>query len=350
MPSQPGKLGVVRVKREPVRLHRLHTGPSFVASTTARAARFAAARRPYSRAHIDVRISVMSRTRSSSTSAGSTTSNSRPCAANTASTYSAPNRANRPRCSTTIALTPGSPSNTNNFPRWPFNTEPTSVTTRPTGRPCPTAHTVTRATCQSRSAFWSADDTRAYTAVTPDGTSRVSTSPTRIRPPTLRAGTRSVPAPGGHVRDAPRLGPLLQVHLTIIAGQRVLLSATRPAVHGPLGAPWNGDMPALPSGGPAPPGRQARMAHTNLAAPDPSLHPRSVAHTPHHLHTGAMCLAFLRPTGLLAFALLLAGALAVSASRCLLCGSACSPGGRPPPGESWHSATPSLAQLCVLRR
>ncbi len=135
----------------------------------------------------------MSRTRSSSPSAGSTTSSRRPCAASAASTYSAPNRANLSRCSTTIVATSGSRSSARNLRRWPLSAEPTSVTTLPTGRFCPAAQAVTRATCRSRSAFWSADDTRAYTAVSPVGRSTASGS-TRINRPTRRAGTGNVPS------------------------------------------------------------------------------------------------------------------------------------------------------------
>src|SRR5665213_3325626 len=46
-------------------------------------------------------------------------------------TYSAPNLAKRSRCSTTIVVTSGSPSNINSFPLAPFRAGPTSVTTDP---------------------------------------------------------------------------------------------------------------------------------------------------------------------------------------------------------------------------
>src|SRR6185437_4635360 len=110
VPGEPGRarvrvqrplLGGAGVKSETVRLDHLH-GESPVIAATARAARSAAARCPYRRAHRDVRISVTSRIRSSSTSDGSATSSRRPCAASAASTYSAPNRANPSRCSVTI--------------------------------------------------------------------------------------------------------------------------------------------------------------------------------------------------------------------------------------------------------
>ena len=55
------------IKSEPVRLDDGHRTGAPVAAATARRARFAAARRPYSRADGEVRISVTSRTRSSST-------------------------------------------------------------------------------------------------------------------------------------------------------------------------------------------------------------------------------------------------------------------------------------------
>ncbi|COY43314.1 Uncharacterised protein [Mycobacterium tuberculosis] len=116
-------------------------------------ARFCAARLPYSRAHIEVKISVMSRTRSSSTSAESTTTSSRPWAASAASTYSEPNRQNRSRCSTTIRFTDGSRSSARNFRRCPFSAEPTSVTTLSTAICSVVAQAVTRATCRSRSGF-----------------------------------------------------------------------------------------------------------------------------------------------------------------------------------------------------
>ena len=99
---------------------------------------------PHNRAHSDVRISVTSRTRSSSTSPGSTTSNLRPDADSTASTYSTPNLANQSLCSTTTVMTFRSRSKVNSFPRRPFSSGPTSVTTRTTGRSRPVAQVVTR--------------------------------------------------------------------------------------------------------------------------------------------------------------------------------------------------------------
>ena len=147
---------------------------------------------PHNRAHSDVRISVTSRTKSSSTSVGSTTSNLRPDADSTASTYSAPNLANRSLCSTTTVVTPGSRSKANSFLRRPFSADPTSVTTRSTRRLRPVAQVVARATCRSRPWRWSAEDTQAYTTVTP-ARGAVSWA-MRISPPTRVAGTGSFPS------------------------------------------------------------------------------------------------------------------------------------------------------------
>ena len=92
----------------------------------------------------------MSRTKSSSTSALSTTTTRRPCAASADSTYSDPKRAKRSRCSTMIVAADGSDSRRLNLARLPFNAEPTSVTTRSTRCPFSVAHLVTLATCKSR--------------------------------------------------------------------------------------------------------------------------------------------------------------------------------------------------------
>src|SRR5271157_2565097 len=78
------------------------------AASKARRARFRAERFPYNRAQNEVRTSVMSRTRSSSSSRSSTTINRRPDAASAASMYSEPKRVRRSRCSTTIAPMVGS--------------------------------------------------------------------------------------------------------------------------------------------------------------------------------------------------------------------------------------------------
>jgi hypothetical protein len=52
--------------------------------------------------------------------------------------------ANLSRCSTATVTTDGSRSSARNLPRLPSSADPTSVTTRPTGRPSPTVHAVTR--------------------------------------------------------------------------------------------------------------------------------------------------------------------------------------------------------------
>src|SRR5665647_1543953 len=66
------------------------------------------------------------------------TSNLRPGADSTASTYSGPNLESRSLCSTATVATSGSPSNTNSFLQRPFSADLTSVTTRSTARlrPC----------------------------------------------------------------------------------------------------------------------------------------------------------------------------------------------------------------------
>jgi hypothetical protein len=78
---------------------------------------------------------------------------------------------------------------------WPFKPEPISVTTRPTLQPCETACSNSRATCESRFGFCSAELTRASIA-TSDGPAGGSS--TRIIPFALcRAGTGSFPALNG---------------------------------------------------------------------------------------------------------------------------------------------------------
>src|SRR5204863_505643 len=79
-----------------------------LAAVSARMARFLAPRRPYSRDHIEVRTSIMSRTRSSAVSPGSATSTRLSAAASADSRYSTPERASRSRCSTTITVADGS--------------------------------------------------------------------------------------------------------------------------------------------------------------------------------------------------------------------------------------------------
>ena len=60
-------------------------------------------------------------------------------AASAASTSSAPSRARRSRCSTTIGVTVASRSKARDLRPLPFSAEPISVTTPPTARPCSTA-------------------------------------------------------------------------------------------------------------------------------------------------------------------------------------------------------------------
>src|SRR5271168_386786 len=120
MPCQRTGLLLGRVQSEPERLHapalrhlKAHhhatSASAVVAASTARLTRLAAARFPHNLAHILVRISVISRTRSSPTSAESTTTNSRPCASSAVRTYSEPDRQNRSRCSATVRVTRATP-------------------------------------------------------------------------------------------------------------------------------------------------------------------------------------------------------------------------------------------------
>src|SRR5579884_4213770 len=152
MRAQPLLLGGGGIEREPVGLVHLHRGSLPVMACTARAARLLAARLPYRRAHREVRISVTSRPRSSSTSLGSTTTSRLPVASSAASTYSAPKRAKRSRCSTRIVVTPASRRSARNRRRLPLSADPTSDTTWSMRYPCPVAQAVTRAICRSRSA------------------------------------------------------------------------------------------------------------------------------------------------------------------------------------------------------
>ncbi len=205
MGAEPPLLGRGGIERVPVGLGhptkrtswgpgllQLH-GSSLVAAAMALATRLAAARRPERRAQRLVGISVTSHTRSSSTSDGSPTSNRRPCAASAASTYSASNRANRSRCSPTIVVAELSRRRAKSLRRLPFSAEPISVTTRPTAKLWAAAHALTRATLRSRSDLWSAEDTRASTAVIP-GTVLTGGWSTRISRPARRAGTGSLPS------------------------------------------------------------------------------------------------------------------------------------------------------------
>lgn len=70
-----------------------------------------------------------------------------------AATYSAPNLANRSRCSTIIVVTFESRRRARNFRRFPLRAEPTSVTTESTEYPLDVAQAATLATCRSRSGF-----------------------------------------------------------------------------------------------------------------------------------------------------------------------------------------------------
>jgi hypothetical protein len=83
-------------------------------------ARLRAERRPYSRAQNEVSTSVMSRTRSSSLSARSSTTRLRPLADSAASTSSTFIRPRRSLCSTTTVRTAGSASRRRSFARAPF--------------------------------------------------------------------------------------------------------------------------------------------------------------------------------------------------------------------------------------
>src|SRR5437588_3525175 len=104
---QRGFMLRVWIERELVCLDdRAHAVGSRAAHRAAASARRCAQRRPYSRAHIEVSTSTMSRTRSSSlTSSVLSTTRRRPVADSAASRCSVPNRANRSRCSTTIVDT-----------------------------------------------------------------------------------------------------------------------------------------------------------------------------------------------------------------------------------------------------
>ena len=107
----------------------------------------------------------MSLIRSSSTSPASTTAILRPCADGAALRCSTPKRARRSRCSTTAVVAVASASRRACLRRFPFIPDPTSTTTSATAMPRPVAHSVSRATCRSRSPRWSRDDTRAYSTV-----------------------------------------------------------------------------------------------------------------------------------------------------------------------------------------
>ena len=85
--------------------------------------------------------------------------------------------------------------------------------------PCPVAHSVSRATCRSRSLRWSCDDTRAYSTVRSDSRSATSTL-TRISLPDPlrrdRQGSLPEPAIRREHRHPNPVRPLRQVHAHII--------------------------------------------------------------------------------------------------------------------------------------
>src|SRR2546429_328545 len=136
-------------------------GPtSLAAERSAFSARLRADRRPYSRAQNEVRTSVMSRTRSSSTSAGSSTTRVRPIADNAASTNSTFIRPSRSLCSTTTVRTAGSASKRRTFARAPFIPDPTSASMRSTRAPSFAANSERRAPWRPETQRWPRGATR----------------------------------------------------------------------------------------------------------------------------------------------------------------------------------------------
>ncbi len=109
----------------PPRLLHGHDADASAAHFTARFARGRAERRPDSLAQDDVRTSIMSCTRSSGVSPGSTTTRRRRGAARAASTYSAPTRISRSRCSTATMAPDGSARSFISLGRWPFRPDAT---------------------------------------------------------------------------------------------------------------------------------------------------------------------------------------------------------------------------------
>jgi hypothetical protein len=77
---------------------------------------------------------------------------------------------------------------------------------------------------------------------------------------------------------------------------------------------------------------------------------RALPHASHTLHSGVMCLAFLRLGGALLIALLLLTAFRGSGHTSRFLRPSPILSGRSPPGDPSRLPTPSLAQLCVLRR
>src|SRR3977135_1381697 len=185
------------VQLEPVRLHHrggTHPSSLSVATATAFAARRDAERRPYRRAHNEVRTSVTSRTKSSLVSVASSTTIRRPHADIDAARCSNPNLVSRSRCATTMTVTAGSDRSSVSLGRCPFMPDPTSDTTLPTAKPRPVASATTRPIWRSRSSFWSAEDTRQYAATMPPTGTGFGAGSTRINRPARRAGTGSFPS------------------------------------------------------------------------------------------------------------------------------------------------------------
>jgi hypothetical protein len=152
-------------------------------------------------------------------------SNLRPDADSAASTYGAPNRANRSRCWATMlarglvaqqgrklaALSEqgrpdlgGDPIHAAGAGRWPTSSWP--------------------ATRRSRSASWSELDTRGQSTLEPVGRPGAAGSPIRIKPPTVgqlcgreRAVAQRRTTGGSHVGNTLVGSPLLQVHARVIS-------------------------------------------------------------------------------------------------------------------------------------
>jgi len=81
-----------------------------------------------------------------------------------ASMYSTPNLASRSRCSTTIVPTVGSLRSERSPLRRPFKPLPTSLTVFNTDKDFRVPNSTSLAICRSKSFFWSAEETRPYTA------------------------------------------------------------------------------------------------------------------------------------------------------------------------------------------
>src|SRR2546426_3095692 len=136
-------------------------------ASSAFCARFLAERLPYKRAHMETMTSCKSRTMSSFTSPACMTTIFRPCAASADSTYSKPKRIRRSRCSTNMVCTCALPNRRIMPLRRPLRPEPISLTEATTGIFCAMANSNNRASWRSKSVFWSALETRAYSATPP---------------------------------------------------------------------------------------------------------------------------------------------------------------------------------------